>query len=197
MSDWRDGILEELTPNVARLTLVADSDGLLLDEDILAVIHDRGFELIPFEDPIAFRYAYEARFRSRWDRDERKELVVALRCGDSGVASLPFDLLRAGRRLSFNLGDIFPGLSYPVLTCLTRRDLDSLYQAWGRCSPGMLGDNATKEFILRHVFEIVPKRIAKASDLLRVLLRHHYRRQRIPLAAGGAHHWTPPPPRGF
>ena len=179
MSDWRDRILEELTPDVARLTLVADPDGLLLDEDILAAIHDRGFELIPFEDPITFRYVYESRFRSRWDLGKQKEMVV-VSCRDSGLASLPFDLVQGGRRLSFNLGDIFPGLSYPVLTCLARRDLESLYKAWSRRAPNMLGDNATKEFILRHVFEIVPERIGKPSDLLRLLLRHHYQGQRIP-----------------
>ena len=180
MSDWLDRILEELTPNVAPLTLVTDPDGLLLDEAILAVIHDRGFELIPFEDPITFRYVYESRFRSRWDLGEQKEIVVTLRCRDSGLASLPFDLLQAGRRLSFELGEFFPGLSYPVLTSLARGDLEALYHAWRRCAPGMLGDNATKKFILKHVFEIIPEQIAKASDLLRVLLRHHYRRQRIP-----------------
>ena len=43
-----------------------------------------------------------------------------------------------------------------------------------------LGDNATKDFILRHVFEIEPALIKTPSDLLRVLLRRHYRKQRIP-----------------
>ena len=46
--------------------------------------------------------------------------------------------------------------------------------------PGQLGDNATKEFVLRHVFEIAPELIKQPSDLLRVLLRRHYRGQRIP-----------------
>ena len=180
MSDWRDRILEELTPNVVRLTLVADPDGLLLDEDILVAIHDRGFELIPFEDPITFRYVYESRLRSRWELGEQKEMVVVLRCRDSGIASLPFDLLQAGRRLSFNLGEIFPDLSYPVLTSLAGGDLEALYKAWRQHAPGVMGDNATKEFILRHVFEILPERIGKPSDLLRLLLRHHYQGQRIP-----------------
>ena len=40
---------------MARLTLVADPDGLLLEEGILASIRERGFELISFEDHIAFR----------------------------------------------------------------------------------------------------------------------------------------------
>jgi hypothetical protein len=47
MSGWRDSILKEFKPQVSRLTLVADPDGLLLEEGILQGIHERGFELIP------------------------------------------------------------------------------------------------------------------------------------------------------
>ena len=180
MSSWRDKILKEFTPNVARLTLVADPDGLLLEEGILEGIRERGFDLIPFEDHIAFRYAYESKFRSRWDRGEHTDLVVVLRSQASDLGGLPFDLLQAGRRLSFNLGDIFPSLSYPVVTSLDRGDLDALYDAQSKHAPGQLGDNATKEFVLRHVFEIAPELIKQPSDLLRVLLRRHYRSQRIP-----------------
>ena len=180
MSSWRDQILKEFTPKVARLTLVADPDGLLLEEGILEGIRERGFELIPFEDHIAFRYAYESKFRSRWDRGEHTDLVVVLRSQASDLSGLPYDLLQAGRRLSFNLGDIFPNLSYPVVTALDRGDLDAMYEAQQRYAPGQLGDNATKEFVLRHVFEIAPELIKQPSDLLRVLLRRHYRRQRIP-----------------
>ncbi len=180
MSSWRDQILKEFTPKVARLTLVADPDGLLLEEGILEGIRERGFELIPFEDHIAFRYAYESKFRSRWDRGEHTDLVVVLRSQASALGGLPFDLLQAGRRLSFNLGDIFPNLSYPVVTAVDRGDLDALYEAQKRHAPGQLGDNATKEFVLRHVFEIAPELIKQPPDLLRVLLRRHYRSQRIP-----------------
>ncbi|MDL2124766.1 MAG: BREX-3 system phosphatase PglZ, partial [Deltaproteobacteria bacterium] len=273
MSSWRDDILKEFTPKVARLTLVADPDGLLLEEGILEGIRERGFELIPFEDHVAFRYAYETKFRSRWDKGEQTDLpaprpdifyvyviqcgdkslyigqtdnlqrrwkqhnkgeatwtaprkpielvhyeefktreeavnrgkhlkttngrreikklimkgrarqaglVVALRSGASDLASLPYDLLQAGRRLSLNLGEIFPNLSYPVIAALDRGDLEALFDAQKRHTPGILGDNATKEFVLRHVFEIAPELIRKPSDLLRVLLRRHYRGQRIP-----------------
>jgi len=185
MSSWRDQILKEFTPKVARLTLVADPDGLLLEEGILEGVRERGFELIPFEDHIAFRYAYESKFRSRWDRGEHTDLVVVLRSQASDLSGLPFDLLQAGRRLSFNLGDIFPNLSYPVVTALDRGDLDALYEAQKRHAPGQLGDNATKEFVLRHVFEIAPELVKQPSDLLRVLLRRHYRSQRIPTDLDG------------
>jgi hypothetical protein len=203
---WRSQILREFTPNVARLTLVADPDGLLLEEGILAGIRDLGFELIPFEDHVAFRYAYESKFRSRWDEEVRSagcevrkyqdpsaprtahharnanhdDLVVVLHSQSADLSKLPFDLLQAGRKLSFNLGEIFPNLSYPIVTALNRCDLDALYEAQKRHAPGVLGDNATKEFVLRHVFQIAPELIRKPSNLLRALLRRHYREQRIP-----------------
>jgi len=180
MSSWRDQILKEFTPKVTRLTLVADPDGLLLEEGILEGIRKRGFDLIAFEDHIAFRYLYESKFRSRWDCGEQTDLVVVLRSQESSLGSLPYDLLMAGRSLSFSVGSIFPDLSGPVVTALDRGDFDALYEAQRKYTPDRLGENATKEFVLRHVFEIAPELIKQSSDLLRVLLRRHYRGQRIP-----------------
>ena len=180
MSSWRDQILKDFTPKVARLTLAADPDGLLLEEGILESIRRRGFELIPFEDHITFRYAYESKFRSRWDRGEYTDLVVVLRSQSSDISGLPYDLLQVGRRLSFNLGDIFPNLSYPVVSALDCAELDALFEAQNRYAPDRMGDNATRDFILRHVFEIAAELVKQPSDLLRTLLRRHYSGRRIP-----------------
>jgi len=180
VNSWRDEVLKEFVPQVARLTVVADPDGLLLEGGVLEGIRERGFELIQFEDDVAFRYAYESRFRSRWDRGEETGLVVVLRSSSSDLDTLPYDLLQAGRKLSFSLGDFFPNLSYPVVAALDRADLDALVAAQAKHVPGELGDNATKEFILRHVFEIAPELIREPHDLLRTLLRRHYRGRRIP-----------------
>src|SRR5213594_4064169 len=97
VDNWRAHILQEFTPQIARLTLVADPDGLLVEEGVLQGIRDRGFEVIPFEDHIAFRYVYESTFRTRWDRGEDTERAVALRTASSDFNSLPYDLLQAGR----------------------------------------------------------------------------------------------------
>ncbi len=180
MSNWRDQILIEFTPKVSKLTLVADPDGLLLEEVILECIRERGFELITFDDHIAFRYAYESKYRSRWDSGEETDLVVLLRSNENDLNTLPYDLLQAGRILSFNLGDIFPNLSNPVVSVLDRGDLDPLYEAQIHHAPGHLGDNATKEFILRHVFEIAPELIKQPSDLLKMLISRHYKNLQIP-----------------
>ena len=178
--DWRDRILKEFTPNVAQLTLVADPDGLLLEETLLEAIRERGFEILPFEESVAFRFAYESRFRTRWVRGEATDLVVVVRAESHQMEALPHDLLRVGRQLSFGLGELFPGLSYPVVASLDQGDLATLHRAWKQEGTDRLGDDATKDFALLHVFQIAPALIRQPADLLRVLLRRHHRGERLP-----------------
>ena len=180
MPDWRDRILKGLTPGVARLTLAADPDGLLLEAALLEAIRERGFEIVTFEDHVEFRLDYESRFRSRWDRGEGAGLELVVRTGSRDPAALPCDLLQAGRRLSFGLDDLFPAFSYPVVASLDRSDLDALHRAQERHRPGRLGEDATRDFVLRHVFDFAPELVRRPSDLLRLLLRRHYRAQRLP-----------------
>src|SRR5206468_9677117 len=132
-----------------------------------------------------FRFAYESKYRSHWDQGELTDLVVVLRAATPDLHALPYDLLQAGRQLSFNLGDLFPNLSYPVVDALDRSDLDALYRAQVQQNPGKLGDNATKDFVLRHVVEIAPELIKRPPDLLRVLLRRHDQGQRVPAVLDG------------
>jgi hypothetical protein len=181
MSSWRDAILNDFVPNVSKLTLVADPDSLLTEEKLALELRGRGFDLIEFNDPVEFRYAYESKYRSTWDRGEHTDLVVILRLQDSELKSLPYDLLQAGRKLSFNLGDLFPNLSYPVIEKLDRSLLDVLFEAQRKSPPDRMGDNATKDFILRHVFGIAAELIVGEVELLRALLRLHYGKLQIPL----------------
>jgi len=178
MKDWRDIILKEFSPRVNKLTLVADPHGFLQEEKIIEKLITLGYELLWFEEPISFRYLYEARFRSRWDQGEDVYLIVVLKEEDFNI--LPFDLLQIGRKLSFHLSDIFSGLDYTVVAHLDRSDFDKLYVAVNNYRPSNLGENATKDFILRHVFEIVPELIKTPSDLIKILLRKHYIRKHTP-----------------
>jgi hypothetical protein len=180
MNTWRDTILKEFVPGVSRLTLVADPDSLLTEEKLALELQQRGFDLIEFNDPVEFRYAYESRYRSVWDRGEHTDLVVTLRLQGVDLASLPYDLVRAGRKLFFNLGDLFPQLSYPVVEKLDRALLDQLYEAQGKSPPDPMGDNATMDYILRYVFGIAPELIGNDVELLRMLLRLHYGKLPIP-----------------
>jgi hypothetical protein len=180
MSSWRDAILNDFVPNVSKLTLVADPDCLLTEEKLGLELRGRGFDLIEFSDAVEFRYAYESQYRSIWDRGEHTDLVVILRLQDAELGALPYDLLQAGRRLSFNLGDLFPNMSYSVIEKLDRSLLDALFEAQHKSRPDRMGDNATKDFILRHVFGIAAELITDEVELLRALLRLHYGKLQIP-----------------
>jgi hypothetical protein len=180
MNTWRDTILKEFIPGVSRLTLAADPDSLLTEEKLGRELHRRGFDLIEFNDPVEFRYAYESRYRSVWDRGEYTDLVVTLRLQGVDLDFLPYDLVRAGRKLFFNLGDLFPQLSYPVVEKLDRALLDQLFEAQSKSPPDPMGDNATMDYILRYVFGIAPELIGNDVELLRMLLRLHYGKLPIP-----------------
>lgn len=177
---WRKEILAYFPPDAYRLTLAADPDGLLTEEEVSAALRERGYDLLEFEDPIAFRYAYETRHRSRWEWGENTHLVVVLEDEPRKLEDLPYDLLREGRRLSFSLTDFFPNLSYPVISALNGAELEELYRAQTTYAPNRLGETATRDFVLRHVHGIAPETIKQPEDLLRVLLRRHYRESYIP-----------------
>ena len=180
MNSWRDAVLDDFIPGVSKLTLVSDPDNLLTEEKLALELKQRGFDLIEFNDPIEFRYVYESKYRSIWDRGEKTDLVVILRLQGAELESLPYDLLQAGRRLSFNLGDLFPKLSYPVIEKLDRSLLDLVFDAQCKSQLDRMGDNATKDFILLHVFGVVGELVTNEVEILRFLLRSHYGKLDIP-----------------
>ncbi len=200
MSNWRDAILKEFVPQISRLTLVADPNALLTEEKLALELKNCGFELLEFDDPVEFRYAYESKYRAKWDKGEYIDLIVVLRRQDLELENLPYDLQKTETKLVFNLGELFPNFSYPVIEKLDRCHLDSLFEAQKKCAPDRMGDNASKDFILRHVFGIEPEHIDSMVELLRVLLRLHYNKLTIPellsdrlvqvlKQSGGFHEW--------
>ena len=183
MTDWREGILEHFQPGFARLTLVSDPDGLLTEEGMLTAIQRRGFDMIAFDDPIAFRFAYESQYRSVWDSGQATDLVVVLRSADRPLESLPYDLFKAGRRLAFALHQLFPRLNYPVIAELDRVYLDTIAAEYDPHGAPMTV-RETREFVLMHCFRIVPGLVTTPVDLLKVLLSLHSRKIRLPHTLG-------------
>lgn len=184
---WRDPILAQFSrdiASVARLTVVADPDELLTEHGVVDGIRQRGFEIVPFEDHVAFRYAYERRFREVWDNGNRTNLVVLLRATRSDITGLPFDLLQQAERdrriLSFSLAELFPSLAPHVLSELDRGELDAVSTAQQLFKPEPMGENATRDFLLRNVFRLDPAQIQSDAELLRALLRRHYSGKLIP-----------------
>lgn len=183
MSAWIDRILQEFPADLSRLWIACDPDDLLLDERILHSLRERGFEVLPFEDSVAFRTEYEERYRAAWDRGQdgsAKSLVLQLRGSD--VNALPWDYIRDGRKIRLGLADLFPKLSYSVILQIDSEHHEALFTAHNEHASQSLGDSDTKEFVLTHIFEIsshVLKR-ARAVDFWREVLRLHYRGSGLP-----------------
>lgn len=182
MSPWIDRILKEFPVDLSRLWIAADPDDVLLNEQVLSGLRERGFEVLPFEDSVAFRAEYEDRYRSAWDRGEAapaKALVLHLR--GTNVSDLPWDYLSQARRVSLSLANLFPRLSYPVVRQVGAERHEALFEAQAKHASQALGESATKEFVLTHIFKISPHLISRPEDLWRELLRLHYRDAGLPL----------------
>jgi hypothetical protein len=137
--NWRNQILQNFTPDVTQLVLIDDLDNLLAEETLSHAIRAKGFELIVFEEPVAFRFAYESLYRSRLEQGEWINLVVLVRSKNFLASSLPYDLHQQGRILSFSLATLFPNLSDRVVKCLDNKDLDLLYEAQNKYLSEPLG----------------------------------------------------------
>ena len=181
MTAWVNRILKEFPADLARLWIVADPDDVLLDEPVLSGLRERGFEVLPFEDSVAFRAEYEERYRAAWDQGQpapSSALILHLR--DTSVSDLPWDYLGQAQKLSLSLAELFSRLSYAVVRQLGGEMLEPLFEAQARHAHQSLGEAASKEFILTHIFRLSPHLITRPEDLWRELLRLHYRDVELP-----------------
>src|SRR5690606_40738451 len=115
---WRDRILQYFAEPLPPVLLVADPDGLLLDEILLSEMEKRKIELLPFEDRAKFRYLYE-----RYYRDQKgKTLLVYV--PDEEVDHLPFDLIRIGQPITLKISQFFPHFPPSIIRKLDTHALD-------------------------------------------------------------------------
>ena len=181
MSAWTDRIVQEFPVDLCRLWIACDPDDLLLDDRILRSLREHGFEVLPFEDSVVFRTEYEERYRAAWDRGEdgsAKALVLQLRGTD--VNELPWDYIHEGRSVRLSLADLFPKLSYGVIRHIDSEHHEVLFEAHNKHATQPLGEGATKDFILTHIFRISPYLLNRPEDFWRELLRLHYRGSGLP-----------------
>lgn len=186
-ASWRQPVLECFTSESAtasRLTVVNDPDQLFAEPVLRSMLAERGYELLAYEEPVSFRYLFEHRCRPRWEAGELLHVVVVNGGEASARTVLPFDLLSEARatqrEFSFSLPSLFPSLDPNVLSELEPSQFDGLNEALQDLSPGQLGANATQDFLLNHLYKVVPSQIRQAVDLLRLLLRRHLAQQQLP-----------------
>ncbi|GHT83398.1 hypothetical protein FACS1894137_04390 [Spirochaetia bacterium] len=180
MPTWRDSILNQFIPNVSRLSLVSDPSNLLTEEKMSMALRKKGFDILEFNNAIDFRYSYESQYRSIWDKGTKTELVVILHSQNPDLKDLPFDLLENGKTFYFNITDIFPNFSPPILDLLEKNELDTLYQYKELFPQKRISDLSTIDFILKYVYKINCEIVSTEFDLMKLLLHIHYSNFRIP-----------------
>ena len=181
MSPWAARILGLFTADLTRLWVACDPDDVLLDEKLLTDLRSRGFELMPYEDPFAFRAEFEERYRSAWDRGEpgpSSALVLHLRSADP--YELPWDLLHHGRVVRLSLAELFPKLAYSTVKQVEAEHLATLFEAHQAELQSPRGENESKDFILEHVYQLTPRSIRTPVDFWRELLRMHFGNRSLP-----------------
>lgn len=182
MTTWADRILKEFPSGLTHLWIVADPDDVLLEERVLSRLRDQGYDVLPFEDSVAFRAEYEDRYRAAWDRGESgpsSSLIIQLR--GTQVDELPWDYRRQARVASLSLSDLFPKLSTSVVRQLGSDLLPHLFEAQKKFAHQVLGEAATKDFLLTHIYRMKsPHLISSLADLWCEMLRLHYQESLLP-----------------
>lgn len=181
MSHWTDRILSHFTADLTRLWVACDPDEVLLDEKLLAELRSRGFEVMLYEDPFAFRAEFEERYRGAWDRGEAgpaPSLVLHLRGADQNV--LPWDIVHHGRVARLSLAELFPRLAYSTVKQVEPEHLAVLFDAHEAELQSARGENESKDFILEHVYQLTPRSIRTPVDFWRELLRMHFANRSLP-----------------
>lgn len=186
-STWRSEVLTYFPSDVAaatRVTVVADPDALLLDDEVITELARRGFDVVPHRDPVEFRFYYESKHRLRWDAGEATSVVVSAPWARQDIGRIPYDLLveadANGRVLDVSLGSIFPNLASDVLGELDRADLDAVWSVTQGLGRDDLGRNQTRDLVLRAVFKLSAEMITGDHDLIVQLLRLHHAKRAVP-----------------
>jgi len=174
---WRQPVLEALVPGASSFYIVEDADHLMTEPGIQKVLSEN-FNFYVFDDSIALRHFYESKIRLNSSLSDR--LVISIDSDETDIRNLPFDITNQAKVVNLSLADCFPDFYCDVLRSLASEELDILYDATCEYTPGKLGDIASRDFVLRHVYQVAPEVIQSSSDLLRTLLRLHYRDIELP-----------------
>ena len=163
-------VLEPFHDGGGQVWLVSDPDRLLAEDYIQLALSERAIDVITYDDPIAFRYDFSGQRQSA-----STSVVIVVNTDAQALEDLPWDLLQRGQRVPLDAASLFPEMDSRVLDVLAREDLPLLYRAIDQYQPERMSFVGSQDFVLRHVYKSAPEIIQSQSDLLRLLLRKHYR----------------------
>jgi len=65
MPDWVERLTSHFPLDGSPLYVVSDPDGLLSASHLRSALLERGLEIVAYDDPVIFRYLFEAELRPR------------------------------------------------------------------------------------------------------------------------------------
>lgn len=174
MRHWRDEVLQRLYAVPGPLIIAEDPDGLLLDEEIAAQLNEKQVEIIAYDDPVSFRFAFETQCRPLIESRRRRVLIRT-----DHSERMPYDILQQGNTVAFRVGDLFPKMAVSVIRQLNARDFDHLDNVYDNFQ-GTATSQETLQFIVRHVYKLPYDMMNTEADLYQWLLSLHARRDPLP-----------------
>lgn len=180
MSSFEQHLIDRIHPEVSPLWAVADSDGLFRSDEVARLLAERGAGILPYDDPMAFRFRYEHEVRPRLESPDPGCHVIVVEPGTDGLRRLPADLYEASRHIEVALGDLFPTLSRNVLRELEPGVLSGLWGRRDQFPGGVLGDRDTADLVLRMAYSIEPTFVNSLQDLVQVLVAIHFEGRHLP-----------------
>jgi hypothetical protein len=161
MSAWSDYVARPFQREFARLWVVSDPDEILLAPSVMAILVERGIDVITYRDPLAFRLFYEATIRTA---DEHARFIV--RGGADAPHAVPWDVLQDARNWAVSVPEIFPDMDSATVRSIGTERYDDLWQViTSRSGIPRMGPVATKDFIAANIYRVVPDLLRKPTDI--------------------------------
>jgi len=180
---WYKNLVERISDNDTKLVIVIDPDNVLSNEKTIQELTDKNYIIHEYTDSIEFRYAMVTHYESQISKGICK-LLIHVSDINQNISNISYDILINAQIVSLSLEEVFENLSLKVVKCMDTAYYDKLYNSIRLYHPDKLGENPSKDFILKYVFEIDANLINTDLDLLRLLLRLHYNETQIPKLIG-------------
>lgn len=172
MSDWLSNIIDRFRNQESNFIFVHDYDLLLSEETILNELTKLGYDVIHYEDSIAFRYLYEQQYRG-------KEKTYKLLVFTNDESQLPYEFQKMALTIKLNIKTIFPKFSARIIRQLNRDDFDKLYEVHAKYQ-GTPTDSETLEYLVKHFYKIPYELIESEAGLYKILLLVYYGKNELP-----------------
>ncbi|OLZ11236.1 BREX-3 system phosphatase PglZ [Sulfobacillus thermosulfidooxidans] len=168
---WRQRIVDFICESSKRVRVISDPHGLLLDEELLALLQQQEIVVLSYEDPLRFRLVYEEDFRMKWDQHQSTPILV-VRTGYFDLHQLPYDVVSRANQLYLSMNQVFPNLDVAVLDALDSRAFDQILES-PRYPQKPLTYEDSAVFVMRTLYRGDPDLVGSEEDLLALIFRIH------------------------